>query len=185
MFIFIDGFQTSGKSTLINNCKYKHRRFPFNQYLDLFPLDLNTFQITKDLAILFLAEAVKDNIVFDRGPFSTIFYSLKEDRFGKDTTKIVRRFLGQLKEFPNCEFVFVKKINETEVIKREHNDGFDYLNDDDDPQKDVLLDSIIYEAEKVGIKIHIFENDFSISLKQNYHRFNDLLEELIDEHDRD
>ena len=184
MNIFIDGFQNTGKSTLIDNCNFKHNRFPFNQYMDEFSLDINTYQIGKDLGILFGLQYNEEPVIFDRGPFSTIFYSLKENRYGNKTIEIVFKFLKEIATFKNCRFVWIKKINNKESIIREHNDGFDYLDDENDLEKDKLLDQIIQMAESVGIKLYIFENDFSISLKENYHRFNNLLGELINEYNR-
>ena len=184
MVIFIDGWQNTGKSTLIENCKYKHSRFPFNQYLDLLDLknDINGYQLGKDLGILFLSNFLKDPLVLDRGPFSTIFYSLKEKRYGENTELILAKFLKELTNYKNCRFVFVVKKNETNPQERIHNDGFDYLNDDKDPEKEKLLKEIVKAAQNYGIKIYIFENDYSLSLKTNYHRFNDFLEGIFDEY---
>ena len=187
MNIFIDGFQNTGKTTLIENCKFKHNRFPFNQYLEEFNLSnnrdcLNGFQIGKDLGILFGLQYSKQNVIFDRGPFSTIFYSLKEMRFNENTTTILIKFISELKKYENCKYVFVKKINSKGEEKRNHQDGFDYLNDDEDQEKEKLLEQIIFTAKKFGVEINIFENDFSLSLKTNYHRFNDFLEGLLNEY---
>ena len=187
MIIFIDGYQNTGKTTLIKNCKYKHGRFPFNQYLELFKgaMDINGYQLTKDLGICFMSQFVKDNIILDRGPLSTIFYSLKENRYGHATPAVMTKFVSALKEYKNCRYVFVKKINDKTQEKRIHNDGFDYLDDDNDEKKDELLNQMVVASEIAGLKIYIFENDFSLSLKQNFHRFNDFLEGIINEHDRD
>lgn len=184
MIIFVDGFQNTGKTTLLDNCKYKHDRFPFNQYLDKFGLnaEINGFQIGKDLGILFGLQFTNENIVFDRGPLSTIFYSLKEDRYGKDTAKVIVKFLIELKKYPNCKYIFVKKINDPKQVERNHSDGFDYLDDDNDPEKDNILDmmrNICYHQ----IDMVIFENDFSDTIEHNSERFNALLEVLMDEHD--
>lgn len=186
MNIFIDGFQTTGKSTLIEKCDFKYNRFPFNQYLDSLDLknDLNGFQIGKDLGMLFALQYNKENVIFDRGPFSTIFYSLKENRFGNKTPEILTKFLSEISKFKNCEYVFVVKKNNKENIKREHNDGFDYLNDDDDKEKENILQDIVNTAKQFGINIHIFTNDFSKSLDDNIYNFNKLLEELTNEYNR-
>ena len=184
MIIFIDGFQNCGKTTLIENCQYQHDRFPFNQYLDKFNLNINTYQITKDLAILFGLQFVKDNIIFDRGPFSTVYYSLKEKRYNDNTPKIIFDFLKEISKYNNISYVFVKKINDNKNIKREHNDGFDYLNDDWDLQKEYTFDVMVYLAKSAGIKINVFYNDFSKSIEENQKRFNQLLGEIIHEHNR-
>lgn len=184
MIIFVDGFQNTGKTTLIDNCKYKHNRFPFNQYLDELRLDLNNYQIGKDLGMCFISQFVKDNIVLDRGPLSTVFYSLKENRYGDKTTEIMVRFLTQIKQYQNCKFVWVKKINSACDQTRIHEDGFDYLDDDNDPKKDEIFTFMLKLCDYVAIDVYIFENDFSKKLKQNYHIFNALLEGLFNEHNR-
>ena len=184
MIIFIDGWQGSGKTTLIENCKYKHGRFPFNQYLNKFDLDINDLQITKDLAILFTSQFIKDNVILDRGPFSTIYYSLKEDRYGKDTPLQMMKFMKELREYNNCQFVWIFKTNDNSLQPRKHNDGFDYLNDDEDPNKEKLLQSIFDTAQNLGIMIHTFEVDFSLKEKDNVKRFNDFLEGIIYEYNR-
>lgn len=183
MVIFVDGFQNVGKSTLIDNCKYRHNRFPFNQYMDMFELkDINGFQIGKDLGILFGLQYAKDTVVFDRGPFSTIFYSLKEKRYGDKTEEMMFKFMSELKNYQNARYVFVKKKNADPGFVRNHGDGFDYLDDERDEGKDALLDSILGAAKKAGLEVKVFENDFSIKIKRNIHKFNDLLEELSNEH---
>lgn len=184
MIIFIDGYQNTGKTTLINNCKYKHGRFPFNQYLEKLSMNINDYQITKDLGICFTAQFVKDNVVLDRGPLSTVFYSLKENRYGTLTDEIMYNFLNCIKNHKGFEFVWVKKINNDNQIQREHNDGFDYLNDDNDENKEQTLKRMLNICDKLNIKVHIFEVDFSKKLKQNYHAFNNFLEELFNEHNR-
>lgn len=183
MVVFVDGFQSCGKTTLIDGCKYKHNRFPFNQYMDMFELsDINGFQLGKDLGILFALQYTKENVVFDRGPFSTVFYSLKENRYGDKTPELMTKFVSELKSFKNCAYVFVVKKNAPKDYFRFRGDGFDYLNDEDDPEKEGLLNAIVLQAKSLGIKIHLFENDFSEKVKQNLHRFNDLLEGLMNEH---
>lgn len=187
MNIFTDGFQNTGKSTILDKCDLKHNRFSFNEYLDLFELkeQMNGFQIGKDLGILFALQYNKENIIFDRGPFSSIFYSLKENRFGDKTPEILTKFLSEISKFKNCRFIWVIKKNDKDKKERKHNDGFDYLDDDNDPQKDEILKVMVSEAKKFGITLHIFENDFSYSIDYNVDKFNKLLEELTNEYNRD
>ena len=186
MIVFVDGFQNTGKTTLVQSCKYKHNRFPFNQYLDLFGLSkeaLNGFQIAKDLAMMFGLQYSKENLVFDRGPLSTAFYSLKENRYGPDTPEVMVKFLKEVNSFKGFKYVFVTKKNAADGFLRTHADGFDYLNDENDPDKESLLWSVADQAQALGMKISFFENDFSKKPKQNIHVFNDLLERLMNEHD--
>ena len=183
MIIFIDGFQNTGKSTLINNCKYKHSRFPFNQYLDELPMNLNTYQFGKDFGICFAAQFIKDNVVLDRGPLSTVFYSLKENRFGENTLDMVFKFLQLIKQNKGYKFVWLKKINDN-GIERKHDDGFDYLDDDNDEKKEEIFTQMMNLCAYVGIKVHVFTVDFSKKEKQNFHLFNDFLEGLFNEHNR-
>lgn len=184
MNIFVDGFQNTGKTTLLEGSKYNSCRFPFNQYLDAFNLktkeELNGFQIGKDLGILFaLNYSTTDIQLFDRGPFSTLYYSLKENRWDGDMIRF-NNFLSVLAKAKNCRYVFVYKRN-GEGITREHNDGFDYLNDDEDPNKYGDLERIRYLAAKKGIKLYLFENDFSQSIEENVKRFDNLIETIIRE----
>ena len=189
MIVFVDGFQNTGKTSLIEGCSYLHNRFPFNQYLEDYDLlnkkeELNGFQLAKDLGILFASRYIKHNVVFDRGPFSTIFYSLKENRYDDNTPEVIMKFLVEISKFENCEYVFVTKKNEKQNNKREHNDGFDYLDDDNDLEKENILENIIKASKLIGIKLHIFENDFSKSLQQNIEDFNKFLRGLENEHNR-
>lgn len=188
MIIFVEGAQGVGKTTLINSCKYKHRRFPFNEYLEQFKLkstdNLNGFQLGKDLGMLFALQFVKENIIFDRGPLSTVFYSLKEYRFGEETNNIVFNFLKEISKYQKISFIWIKKVNSKSKIKRDHNDGFDYLDDENDSNKNKLFEIIKMFANYTNINIKVFENDFSKKLKSNIHNFNNLLEETINEHDR-
>lgn len=188
MNIFVDGFQNTGKTTLIEKSDFKFNRFPFNQYLDLFELksqdNLNAYQIAKDLGILFGLQYNKENVIFDRGPFSTIFYSIKENRYGEKTLELMMKFLKEISKFKNCKYVFVVKKNEDKSIKREHNDGFDYLNDDEDQEKYKLLDYIVNAAKSFGIEISIFTTDFAKPLEDNIYYFNRLLGELTNEYNR-
>lgn len=189
MNIFIDGFQNVGKTTLLDNSKYKHLRFPFDVYVHDFdlkdPQSLNGFQLGKDLGMLF-GLSVTDNrniTLFDRGPFSTIYYSLKEDRWTK--RKYVENFLKHIKSFKDNIFVFVTKINDETNIKREHNDGFDYLDDDNEKSKDYYLGYLQGIANLHEIDLRFFENDFSKPIEENIERFNNFLEQVMYEHNRD
>lgn len=188
MIIFVDGFQNTGKTSLIENCGYKHNRFPFNQYLDKYQLNenkerLNGYQLGKDLGILFGLQYTDKNLVFDRGPFSTIFYSLKEKRYGENTNDIVAYFLQDLREYKEkCKYIFVIKCNDKGNNERIHNDGFDYLNDDNDPNKEKILQIMLLGARIARLDIRIFINDFSKPLEENQKEFNKLLEEMMNEH---
>lgn len=174
MRLFVDGFQNTGKSTLLDNLGIKHSRFPFNQYMDEIGIeDINGFQLGKDLGILFalLVAGNDEDIVFDRGPFSTVFYSLKEARYGEKTEETMRAFLRVVAEFPDCRYVFLLKKNEHLGERRVHEDGFDYLDDDGDPKKNKTLKKMKQMAEEEGIKLMLFENDFAFSPKENAERF--------------
>lgn len=187
MIIFVDGFQNTGKTTLIAGSNRIYDRFPFNQYLTGYELEgkkeeLNGFQLGKDLGILFALKYTNYDLVFDRGPFSTIFYSLKENRYGDQTIDVLARFIMDIKDYKNYKYIFVVKKN-NKLTERKHNDGFDYLNDDLDENKEKILKDIMNTCKLFKIDIRIFENDFSKSVEDNQKEFNKLLEEMIDEHD--
>ena len=189
MNVFVDGFQNTGKTTLLEKSKYKCNRFPFNQYLDEFNLtskeELNGFQIAKDLGILFglSFSRSQETILFDRGPFSTLYYSLKDNRWSKNIDNY-KNFAKEISKFRNMIYIFVIKINNYNENERSHNDGFDYLQDDGDPNKFRYLEMIQSFARSAGIELYIFENDYSKSIEENVEKFDNYVGGLVREYNR-
>lgn len=114
---FIDGPQMSGKSTLIeflekttNGLVYK---FDFSEFFKNFNLDKSKdiwgFQIGKDFAILSLLEKInsKQKIFIDRGPFSSIYYSLL---FNREKEEIVLKYFDYLKKY-KFSYIFILPFN--------------------------------------------------------------------------
>lgn len=185
MVFIVEGLQNVGKSSLIKALKYKTDRFSFNEYLDEFKLntygELNAFQIGKDLGILFgLNFLSKEEIVIlDRGPISTMFYSIKEARkLSKEGT--LPFFLNEIHKFKNIHYICVNKINDKFKNKRNKKDGFDYLNDNElDKYNFKLLEETLIKS---GLKIYHFNNDFSKSIEENAKQLEILIEDIINEH---
>lgn len=184
MILFIDGQQLSGKSTLIselcNNNSWESYRFPFDTYVNTFKLNdiksINGFQIAKDLGILFALNACKpkNNIVFDRGPLSTIYYSLLTKRMNSEQ---IDEFFKELEKYPDFVYVFVKKSNfDNKIIGvREKNDGFDDIENIDfnynqEIYKEMSINTIVDLAHKHKLRYFIFYNNFNLSPEENAER---------------
>ena len=178
MFIFIDGFQNVGKTTLIKNSGYNDYRFGFVKYLDIFNLkdknSLNGFQIGKDLGMLYLSDfCFKDkDIILDRGPLSTFYYSIKENRWKNES--YINNYLKEVSNFKNIRFIWVTKINDKEHIRRNKNDGFDFINDDNENYENRIKDLKNY-CNKYNIRFDVFENDYSKTIVENCMRFKKII----------
>lgn len=183
MIFIIDGLQQSGKSTLISYSKLTKYRFPFDKINSDFNFneqELNGFQIGKDLGILEFLKFVKKDLILDRGPFATLYYSLKLNRW-ENFYKTSNLFFRYLKQY-NCCYILIEKINDTKNKVRNKNDGFDFLNDN--PNDVIFYNRIKTLFEQNNIKLNIFKNDFSKSIKENSKNFNDFLKRLKDEYNR-
>ena len=171
MITIIDGLQLAGKTTLINEVnkdnKFKLYKFDFSYYSKLFNIKkskIGPFQLGKDLSMLyFLKDRKKENIIVDRGIFSTIYYSLLYKRLKK--IDIINLFNIIEREYLDYVFIFVIKINDVEnENKRNKKDGYDKLKKEIDLN---VLGFIINECFERKIKFKIFFNDFYKSIKEN------------------
>ena len=191
MIVFIDGEQLSGKSTLIDVLSKEYgfisNRFPFDLHVNHFKLNekdlLNGFQIGKDLGILFALNAIspKNDFVFDRGPFSTIYYSLLDSRM---TNEQILSFADEMSNY-DFTYVFVRGINQHKSLSnRTKEDGFDNLKEMEISEGEgvcLLLEEL---ANKYKLKYLTFYNDFSLSPEQNASNLVRLLKEIENEHTR-
>lgn len=185
MFVFIEGFQNVGKTTLINAAGYYDLRFGFVKYLDEFNLkerdSLNGFQIGKDLGMLFLSDFCykTKNLVIDRGPLSTLYYSIKEKRWPSE--EYVRSYLKEISSFKKARYIWVTKINDNTNHKRDRKDGFDFINDDEENYK-YRIEQLKKYCKEYGIYFEVFVNDYSKSPKENAKRLRALIEGRKNEH---
>lgn len=185
MVIFVDGFQNTGKTTLVENSSFPHDSFPFTENIQALGLDtkhIPGYQLGKDLGMLFAFSKMDKNLLIDRGPLSSILYSLKEMRFEEETFSVLRSFADILAKEKNAKFIFVTKSGMAPT-KREHHDGFDYLDDDNDPNMRKYLSQLQEILDEAGVRVTFFTNDFSKSEKENSIRFDSIVRKIFYEHD--
>lgn len=178
---FIDGPQMSGKSTLIEFLEKTTKglvyKFDFSEFFKNFNLDKSKdiwgFQIGKDFAILSLLEKINSNqkIFIDRGPFSSIYYSLL---FNRQKEEIVLKYFDYLKKY-KFSYIFILPLNRKKM-KRVKKDGFDGL--DEDYNKEII-EKINKISKDKEIKFKVFYNDFSKSIEENGKKLKEIIE---DEH---
>lgn len=185
MIIFFDGPQGVGKSTLIkglrDNWSYhsKTYKFEFSKYSKLFNLQfgesLKGFQLGKDLATLYWLKNLPDTgnlALIDRGPLSTLYYSMKFDRL---SAKELKDFIDTLISFPGnnpVRYIFITSKNRDNYF-REKKDGFDGL--DSGEEKTYKMFENICKRNKLDFT-H-FENDFSLPIEEN---IANLIKEILD-----
>lgn len=179
IFIF-DGQQGVGKSTLIEALAKENSgeilKFPFSLYSKDFSLQqgngLKGFQIGKDLAFLYwlmnLPIETKDRLYYvDRGPLSTLFYSI---RYGRLNSTEINKFAKILGDFKNdqVKFVFITCRNRRGYERRK-GDGFDELDSTDvnkigDLRAYLALQEV---AKRANLEFISFENDFDDPIEKN------------------
>lgn len=180
MVIFIDGPQLSGKTTLIEGVKRatKKLKFPFGEISkDLGfsnqELVLKGFQVGKDLSALYfissLVDKEKGDLLVDRGPFSSIYYSLAK---GRMTLKEVADFSEKVAEFGrDFRYIFVLPKNRPSM-RRDKFDGFDGLDSFIDP---VAPHFIKVVADINRLDYRLFFNDFSKPIEENVKEFENFI----------
>lgn len=176
MVIFIDGPQLSGKTTLIEGVKRatKKLKFPFGEISKDLGFSnqesvLKGFQVGKDLSALYfissLVDKDKEDILVDRGPFSSIYYSLAKERM---TLKEVSNFSEKVAEFGgDFRYIFVLPKNRP-ALKRNKFDGFDGLDSFIDPIAQHLI-KVVADANRLDCRL--FFNDFSKPIEENVKKF--------------
>lgn len=180
MLIEISGMQKAGKSTLIEGLtfNFNYYKFPMGGVCKYFNIQPTwEMQIAKDISALSMVEQVircseLDDIpmISDRGPLSTIYYSMLFNRTYLDN---IRQFIIYLK---NCyrsmwHPVWVEAKNQPE-LKREKNDGFDKLQDNLDPARVMAIRDVMFNLlDEYKIPYTRVYNDFSTSIEQNQEDF--------------
>lgn len=187
MLIEISGMQKAGKSTLIEGLTFNYNwyKFPMGgvcKYFDIKPTW--EMQISKDIAMLtFYEQVVKcseaDDIpsISDRGPLSTIFYSILFKRANEFQIEQFVKFLSNWKT--DWKPVWVEAINQP-VLVREKDDNFNHLQDGLDVNEVKLAKQKMFGLlDKYGIRYKIITNDFSQSIEENQDNFMSKILEIV------
>lgn len=183
MIIFFDGPQQSGKSSLISELSKigfgKGLKFPFSKYTQEygFILDqgLKGFQIGKDMATLYYLSSLpqpEENYLMDRGPLSTLFYSLTHSRLDAVELSNLSKEVNYYQKLGNIKFVFIVPKYRPKLI-RDKLDGFDGLDLDNRLKSD--LNQFYKFAEYHNLDFIKFENDFSKPIEENAKRLAEIL----------
>jgi thymidylate kinase len=181
MLTFIEGPQLSGKSTLIDELSKLEsvdiKKFPFTKYSNYFnlktPDELKGFQLGKDLAMLYFLSKNNKTLV-DRGPLSSLYYSLFLDRMDLATIEGLLTLIAV--EFGEVRFVFVIPKNRPADLVRDKKDRFDQI--EKQKSDNLRLRSIklvIDLAKSCKIDLRVFENDFNLSPEENARNLYNLL----------
>lgn len=180
MLIEISGMQKAGKSTLIEGLTFNYNlyKFPMGGVCKRFGIKPTwEMQIAKDISTLeFYSQVVKlseaDDIptISDRGPLSTIFYSILFKRASLDQVKDFVEFLAN--NYPtDWRPVWVEGVRQP-VLTRKKSDGFDKLQDGLDPiEVAYARETMMTILNEYGIKPTIIYNNFKNSIEKNQELF--------------
>lgn len=185
MIAFVEGVQLSGKSTLIENTNLKHIKFNFSKYSLLFNIEdiksLRTFQIGKDMSMLYMLQFLNKKrkiLLIDRGPISSLYYSILLNRFNEDD---IKHYINELAKY-NYTYWFIYPVNKDANNKEENirnkNDNFNDLNKE---VNDEVLNKIKNLCLENGIKFYIYYKYFNKSIKYNSKHFEKNLKLIMKE----
>lgn len=189
MLIEISGMQKVGKSTLIEgiHLNFNRYKFPMGPVCKAFNVKPTwELQIAKDISTMelfqqIIRESVADKIptISDRGPLSTIFYSILFNRTTDEQLDNFVKYLSQYKSF--WRPIWVEAINQPEM-KREKLDDFNNLQDGLDINNVKLAKQKMFGLlDKYGISYKIHINDFAMSIEQNKENFSEIVENIAGE----
>ncbi len=189
MLIEISGMQKVGKSTLIEgiHLNFNRYKFPMGPVCKVFGVKPTwELQIAKDISTMelfqqIIRESVANEIptISDRGPLSTIFYSILFNRTTDEQLDNFVKYLSQYKSF--WRPIWVEAINQPEM-KREKLDDFNNLQDGLDINNVKLAKQKMFGLlDKYGISYKIYINDFAISVEQNKENFSEIVENIAGE----
>lgn len=175
MLVFFDGPQQSGKSSLIEELAKigfgKGLKFPFSKYTQEYGFildhEIKGFQIGKDMATLYYLSNLpqpKENYLMDRGPLSTLFYSLTHNRLDAVELSNLSKEINEYQKKGQIKFVFVVPKNRPK-LSRFKLDGFDGLDLDNRLKSD--LNQFYRFAEYHNLNFIKFENNFSKPIEEN------------------
>ena len=178
MFIEISGHQQVGKSTIIEGIQtpFTLYKFPMgNVCKELSIRPTWEFQVAKDISALQFSRTIGDEtlLVGDRGPLSSIFYSILFNRASSDDIHNFVQYLTRYKDI--WKPVWVTAVNRN-IQARSKNDGFDNL-------QDLATEVEVYDAEtkmdlilrEYGFNYYHHINDFATPVESNIERFNLLI----------
>lgn len=186
MLIEISGMQKAGKSTLIEGLTFNFNlyKFPMGGVCKYFGIKPTwEMQIAKDISTLeFYSQVIKiseaDDIptISDRGPLSTIFYSILFNRASLDQIKEFVDYLANYRT--DWRPLWVEGVNQP-IIKRSKSDGFDKLQDDVDHvaienARETML-TILKERDIVPT---ILYNNFENTIEKNQELFQEAVLEI-------
>lgn len=176
MIIFVEGLQLTGKSTMIENSGYNSYKFNFSYYTKEFNIkkrkDLRFFQVGKDMSMLYFLDKLDANekiILIDRGPISSLYYSILLKRFKE---KDIENYIKELKKYNYNYIFFIPKNNEN--LSRNKKDYFDKLNKNINYK---ILNKICTLCNSNNIKLKIFINDLEKTIKENVKNFKEVIKE--------
>ena len=187
MLIEISGMQKAGKSTLIEGLTFNFNlyKFPMGGVCKQFGIKPTwEMQIAKDISTLeFYSQVVKiseaDDIptITDRGPLSTIFYSILFKRASLDQIKEFVKYLANYRT--DWRPIWIEGVNQPNMLGRSKADGFDTLQDGLDmidvvDARETML-SILNEND---ITVHLLYNNFKNSIKENQEMFQEAILEI-------
>ena len=188
MLIEISGMQKAGKSTLIEGLTFNFNlyKFPMGPVCKYFGIKPTwEMQVAKDISTLeFYSQVIKaseaDDIptISDRGPLSTIFYSILFNRTSLDNVKDFVKYLAS--NYPtDWRPVWVVGVNQPDTVGRTKNDGFDKLQDGlDSAEVDIASKTMFNILEENHIKPTIFYNNFKLGVEKSQENFNSCILEI-------
>lgn len=178
MKIIFDGPQQVGKTTILNILKDEMKKetkiikFPFSEVVkshQLLQTDkfMSLLQIGKDEMLLTLSSLISDksyNIFIDRGPMSSLYYSLTLNREIN-----INRYITMINELTKQGFVFIfiYSLNKNVMMSRNKKDKFDSLeNVITDAKRDEALIKMMHFFEE-NSSIVFIDNDFTKPVYDN------------------
>ena len=188
MLIEISGMQKAGKSTLIEGLTFNFNlyKFPMGGVCKKFSIKPTwEMQVAKDISTLeFYSQVVKlseaDDIptISDRGPLSTIFYSILFKRASLDQIKDFVEFLAS--NYPtDWRPVWVVGVNQPNTVGRSKDDGFDKLQDGlDDIEVDIACKTMFDILNENNIQPVVFYNNFELGVEKSQENFNSCILEI-------
>lgn len=180
MIITVCGLQLVGKSTVLEPLfnEYKHYKFPTGKICKTMDINITwEFQVAKDIAMLDIFSKEKDVILLDRGPLSTIFYSLL---FKRTSEENIRNYVhSMLKSYSNVwRPIWIKSFG-APLLERKKSDNFDNLQvgltENDYKEAEIKMWELLSEAE---IKAWCITNNFREPISENQRRFSDLIHDI-------
>lgn len=188
MLIEISGMQKAGKSTLIEGLTFNFNlyKFPMGPVCKHFCIKPTwEMQIAKDISTLeFYSQVVKlseaDDIptISDRGPLSTIFYSILFNRTRLDNVKDFVKYLAS--NYPtDWKPVWVEGKNQPDTVGRMKNDGFDDLQTGIHQLNfEIAKNTMFNILNENHIQPTVFYNNFELGVEKSQENFNSCILEI-------